>query len=175
MLLICGEKTRKHTEIQGRLMKTRFIEMHQVFAKKRTDTFLTDLVNENPTRALNTISLKCCLPSTALLTDWKKIAHAYECSRSPHASGLYWKPPGICKKNKVGYFSNRPYIFNLHFKCISMWWRKMYWKMNLNLDIKDIILFRVNNLKPHFNIYLPADLSSSQWQRDTFQSGLLSN
>ena len=34
--------------------------------------------NENPTRALNTTSLKCCLPSTDGITSRKKFMHAYK-------------------------------------------------------------------------------------------------
>ena len=43
--------------------------------------------NENPTRALNTASLKCCLPSTVAIDRRKKFTCAYEGSRSPHGSG----------------------------------------------------------------------------------------
>jgi hypothetical protein len=49
--------------VQGRLMQARFIEIHQVFAKKK-NKFGYFSNNENPTRALNPNSLKCCLPST---------------------------------------------------------------------------------------------------------------
>ena len=45
--------------------------------------------NENPMRALNTTSLKCCLPSIDSIDRGKKFTHAYEGSRSPHASVLY--------------------------------------------------------------------------------------
>ena len=38
--------------------------------------------NENPTRALNTTSLKCCLPSTDIDDKWEKFTHAYEGSTS---------------------------------------------------------------------------------------------
>ena len=31
------------------------------------------LYNENPTRALNTTSLKCCLPSTDAIHRWEKV------------------------------------------------------------------------------------------------------
>ena len=61
--------------------------------------------NENPTRALKTTSLKCCLPSTDA-TDRREIfKFAHESSQSPHVSALHWNPPGFRKK-KVGYFSN---------------------------------------------------------------------
>ena len=33
--------------------------------------------HENPTRALNTTSLKCWLPSTDAIDRWKKFRHAY--------------------------------------------------------------------------------------------------
>jgi len=42
--------------------------------------------NENPTRALNTTSLKCCLPSTDAIDRREKFTYAYGGSRSPHAS-----------------------------------------------------------------------------------------
>ena len=48
--------------------------------------------NENPTRALNTTSLKCRLSSMTLLTKGKKFTYAYEGSSSPHASALHWNP-----------------------------------------------------------------------------------
>ena len=44
--------------------------------------------NENPTRALHTVSLKCCLPSTDAIDRREKI-HVYEGSRLPHASALH--------------------------------------------------------------------------------------
>ena len=59
----------------------------------------------NPTRALNATSLKFYLPSTYAIDRREKFTHAYEGSRSPHASALYWNPPGFRKK--IGYFSNR--------------------------------------------------------------------
>ena len=37
-----GKNSRMLIEVQCRLMQTRFIEIHQVFAKKRSDTFLTE-------------------------------------------------------------------------------------------------------------------------------------
>ena len=33
-----------HMKVQGHLMQVNFIELHQVFAKKKSDTFLTNLV-----------------------------------------------------------------------------------------------------------------------------------
>ena len=45
--------------------------------------------NENLTRALNTTSLKCCLPSTDAIVKREKITHAYEGSRSLHESALH--------------------------------------------------------------------------------------
>ena len=63
--------------------------------------------NENPTRALNSTPLKCFLPSTDAIDRYEKFTHAYEGSWSPHASMLHRNPPGFCKENKVGYFSNR--------------------------------------------------------------------
>ena len=44
--------------------------------------------NENSTRALNTTSLKCCLPSTDAIDRREKFTYPYEGSRSPHASTL---------------------------------------------------------------------------------------
>ena len=41
---------------------------------------------ENPTRALNIISLKCCLPSTEAIDRRQKLTHACEDSRLLHAS-----------------------------------------------------------------------------------------
>ena len=60
---------------------------------------------ENLTRALDTTSLKCCLPSTDVIDRWGKFTHAYGDARSSHASALHWHSPGFFKK--VGYFSNR--------------------------------------------------------------------
>ena len=45
--------------------------------------------NENPTRALNTNSLKCCLSSTNAIDRRKKFTHAYDGLKSPHASALH--------------------------------------------------------------------------------------
>ena len=71
---IGGEKknSRMCMKVHGSHMQVCFIEIHQVFAKK-SDTFLN---NENLTRALNTISLKYCLPSTDAIDRWEKI-HAF--------------------------------------------------------------------------------------------------
>ena len=42
-LLTGGKNSRMRMKVQGRLMQARFIEIHQVFAKKkRLDTFLTE-------------------------------------------------------------------------------------------------------------------------------------
>ena len=54
--------------------------------------------NENPTRALNTTSLKCCLPSADAIDRREKITRAYKGLRSPHTTALHWNPPGFCKK-----------------------------------------------------------------------------
>jgi hypothetical protein len=45
--------------------------------------------NENPTRALNTTSLKCCLPSTDAIDRQEKIHISYEGLKSPYASALH--------------------------------------------------------------------------------------
>ena len=45
--------------------------------------------NENPTRALNTMSLKCCLSSTDVIDMRKKFTHA---------SAFHWNLPGFRKK-----------------------------------------------------------------------------
>ena len=63
--------------------------------------------NENPTRALNTTSLKWCLSTTDAIDILKKFTHAYESSRSPYGSTLHWNSSGFCTKRKFGYFSNR--------------------------------------------------------------------
>ena len=62
------------------------------FSPKKSESSARNVVfhhvpyNENPMRALNTTSLKCCLPSTDAIDRWeKKFTHAYEGSRSPHA------------------------------------------------------------------------------------------
>ena len=49
--------------------------------------------NENPTRALNTDSLKCCLASTDAIDRREKFTYAYEGLRSPHTSALHLNPP----------------------------------------------------------------------------------
>ena len=45
--------------------------------------------NENPTRPLNTTSLKFCLPLTDAIDRREKFMHAYEGSRSAHESALH--------------------------------------------------------------------------------------
>ena len=70
--------------------------------------------NENPTRALNSIPLKCCLSSTDAIERREKFTHAYEGSRSAHRSALHWNQPGFWKKKKVWMFfwqNSRPTIF----------------------------------------------------------------
>ena len=62
--------------------------------------------NENPTRALNTTSLNCRLPSTDDTNRREKFTYPYEGSRSPHASALHWDPSGFRKKI-MSDFSNR--------------------------------------------------------------------
>jgi hypothetical protein len=39
-----------------------------------------------------------------LLTSWKKFTHAYQGSRSSHASALHWNPPGFWKKKQLNAF-----------------------------------------------------------------------
>ena len=62
--------------------------------------------NKNPTRALNTCSLKCCLPSTDAIDRQEKLTHVYEGLRLPHVCVLHWNPPSFREK-KVGYLSHR--------------------------------------------------------------------
>ena len=58
----------------------------------------------------------------------KKFTHAYDGSRSPHASALHCKPSGFRKKIRVGYFSNRAvkfqleliYFYNLFFTVVPI-------------------------------------------------------
>jgi hypothetical protein len=54
-----------------------------------TKSFHNFPYNENPTRALNTISLKFCLPSTDAIDRREQFTHAYEGSRSPYVSALH--------------------------------------------------------------------------------------
>ena len=64
----------------------------------------------NLTKALNTTSLKCCLPSTDTIDRQGKI-HAciwrFKVASCKHAS---LKSTRFSQKNKVGYFPNRPWI-----------------------------------------------------------------
>ena len=59
-------------KVLGSLMQACFIEIHQVFANKNEVEYFSN--NENPTRALNTSSLKCCLPSTYAIDKREKNA-----------------------------------------------------------------------------------------------------
>ena len=68
--------------------------------------------NANPTRALNTTSLKYCLPWTDAIGRREKFTHAYKGSRLPYASAYHWNTLGFHKK--VGYFSNRPPIHSVY-------------------------------------------------------------
>ena len=63
-----------------------------------TKSFRQFPYNDNPTRAQNTTSLKYCLPWTDAINRRGKFTHAYEGSRSPHASALHWNPPRFRKK-----------------------------------------------------------------------------
>ena len=58
------------------------------------------LNNEKPTIALNTNSLKCCLPSTDAIYRRGIFTHAYEISSLFHASALHWNPPVFFLKKK---------------------------------------------------------------------------
>ena len=62
--------------------------------------------NENPTRALNTTTLKCCLPSTDAIDRREKILVCVW-RNMVVSSVLHWYPSGFPNKNKVGYFSKR--------------------------------------------------------------------
>ena len=54
--------------------------------------------NESPTKALNTIHSNAACHQLTLLTGGKQFTHAYECSRSPHASVFHWNPLAFQKK-----------------------------------------------------------------------------
>ena len=62
--------------------RSRKVSRSLVFRKKKSelsagnDMFRHFPCNENPTRALNTTSLKCCLPSTDAI-DWREKVHVY--------------------------------------------------------------------------------------------------
>ena len=60
--------------------------------------------NENPTRALNTTSLKWCLPSIDAIDRREKFTHSYEVSRSPHTIALHWNPPVFRKKAQIQFY-----------------------------------------------------------------------
>jgi hypothetical protein len=51
-----------------------------------TNSFRHFPYNQNPMRALDTTSLKSCLPLTDAIDRREKFTHAYEGSRSPNAS-----------------------------------------------------------------------------------------
>ena len=42
---VLGKNSRMSMKVQGRPMQARFIEIHQVFAKKKSGTFLTEYIN----------------------------------------------------------------------------------------------------------------------------------
>ena len=48
--------------------------------------------------------------------------HAYEGSRSPHASVLHWNPWGFHKNNKGRYFPNRVVYMSMDTSIILMKW-----------------------------------------------------
>ena len=58
--------------------------------------------NENPMRALSTILIKRCFPSTDAIGRWeKKFTHSYKGARLPLAGALRSDHPGFCKNNKI--------------------------------------------------------------------------
>ena len=50
-------------------------------------------------RSVIFLTIKCCVPSTALLTGGKKFTYAYEGSRSPHECVLHWNPLDFRQKS----------------------------------------------------------------------------
>ena len=74
------------------------------------------LYNENPTRALNTTSLKCWLTSTDVIDRRKKIYACVWRFDSSHATALHWNSPGFRKKissntNRVVLVHHLPYYY----------------------------------------------------------------
>ena len=71
-LLKDGKNSHMRMKAKCCLIQTRLIEIHQASTRKtRSDTFLTMKIN--PTRALNSTSLKYCLPSTGAIDRHEKI------------------------------------------------------------------------------------------------------
>ena len=56
--------------------------------------------NENSTKALNTTSLKVCLPLTGTNERREKFMYAFDGWRSPRARALHWNPPSFDKTKK---------------------------------------------------------------------------
>ena len=82
-------------------------------SKKMSDTFLTD---ENPMRAFNIISLKCCLPSTDAIDRREKIQACVwrlKVASSKRASLKSTSLPK--KKKKIGYFSTDLVYIHMHY------------------------------------------------------------
>jgi hypothetical protein len=69
--------------------------------------------NENPTRALNTASLKCCLPSTDVIDRWGKIHACVWRFKVGSSKPITLKLTKFSQKNKVRYFPNRM-VYNEH-------------------------------------------------------------
>ena len=91
-------------KVQGRFMQTNFIEIHQVFAKKRSDTFLTMKFR----RGLWTLphSNAACHQLT-LLTGGKKDHVSVWRFKVASCKRASLKSTRVSQNNKVGYFSNR--------------------------------------------------------------------
>ena len=64
--------------------------------------------NENPTRALNTTSLQCCLASTRAIDWWEKIHTCIWRFKVASCKRIWF----LQKKKKVRYFSNKLFLFS---------------------------------------------------------------
>ena len=67
--------------------------------------------NENPTRALNAISLKCCLPSTDVIESREKIHICVWRFKVASFKRDSLKSTRFSQQKKVGYFCNRVVVY----------------------------------------------------------------
>ena len=74
-----------------------------------------------------------------------KFTHAYEGSRSPHASALHWNPPGFRKK-KVEYFSNRVVYTKIKIKN-SLWEEPLFFRMQENVQWGKVLQLTLISIK----------------------------
>ena len=109
----------------------------------------------NPTGALNTTSLKCCVPSTnAVDRRVEKNTNAFEALRSPQANVFHLNSPGF-RKNKRSDTFLTDLVFNEYFNDFH---RVMFMNEGifnyLRLFVKNIEKYRVTKPTKRINIFL---------------------